>query len=83
MPKRFLRTITRDGLAAGDLRFDECGNKRLGKTQCVVLGWEYVRLSVRVSREYSLKNGLTLPVVTPEFRDHLVDQAGREPGIGY
>ena len=115
MPKRFLRTITRDGLADGtfaDLRFDEDGNKRPDfvlhrppwkDATILIVGdnfgcgssrehavWGLIQLGIRavigtgfagIFFDNARKNGLALPVVTPEFRDRLVEQAGQINGL--
>lgn len=120
MPKRFLITITREGLADGtfaDLRFDETGQKR---PEFVLNTSPWTRASILVvgdnfgcgsSREHAVwgmrqlgidacigtsfagifydnarKNGLALPVVSPETRDKLLqfaaDPSGAEISIG-
>ena len=109
MPKRFLITITREGLADGtfaDLRFDNEGQKR---PEFILNKAPWTRASILIvgdnfgcgsSREHAVwglrqlgfdacigtsfagifydnarKNGLALPVVSPEIRDALLQIA--------
>ncbi|NKB29049.1 MAG: 3-isopropylmalate dehydratase small subunit [Rhodobacteraceae bacterium] len=109
MPKRFLITITREGLADGtfaDLRFDNEGHKR---PEFILNKAPWTRASILIvgdnfgcgsSREHAVwglrqlgfdacigtsfagifydnarKNGLALPVVSPEIRDALLQIA--------
>ena len=110
MPKRFLVTITREGLADGtfaDLRFDEKGAKRpdfvLNKSpwdkatilitgdnfgcgssrEHAVWGMGQLGLTAAISTGFAgifydnaRKNGLVLPIVTPDARDQLMKLAG-------
>ncbi len=114
MPKRFLITITREGLADGtfaDLRFDESGNPRpefvLNKTpwtnatilivgdnfgcgssrEHAVWGMRQLGIEACIGTGYAgifydnaRKNGLALPIVTPEDRDALLQLAASESG---
>ena len=110
MPKRFLITITREGLADGtfaDLRFDNAGGPRpdfiLNKTpwtkaNILVVGdnfgcgssrehavWGMRQLGINacigtsfagIFYDNARKNGLALPIVSPETRDLLLQVAG-------
>ncbi len=110
MPKRFLITITREGLADGtfaDLRFDNAGGPRpdfiLNKTpwtkaNILVVGdnfgcgssrehavWGMRQLGIDacigtsfagIFYDNARKNGLALPIVSPETRDLLLQVAG-------
>ena len=110
MPKRFLITITREGLADGtlaDLRFDNAGGLRpdfiLNKTpwtkaNILVVGdnfgcgssrehavWGMRQLGINacigtsfagIFYDNARKNGLALPIVSPETRDLLLQVAG-------
>ena len=114
MPKRFLITITREGLADGafaDLRFDNVGQKRpefiLNKepwTQATILVvgdnfgcgssrehavWGMRQLGINacigtsfagIFYDNARKNGLALPVVSPETRDALLQFASNTSG---
>ncbi|MCV0429128.1 MAG: 3-isopropylmalate dehydratase small subunit [Roseibium sp.] len=114
MPKRFLITITREGLADGtfaDLRFDEAGNTRpdfilnqapWSQATILIVGdnfgcgssrehavWGMRQLGIEacigtgfagIFFDNARKNGLTLPVVSPNARDALLQLAGNEPG---
>lgn len=109
MPKRFLRTITREGLADGtfaDLRFDEEGAVRMEfvlnqapwtNASILVVGdnfgcgssrehavWGLKQLGVNaiigtgfagIFYDNARKNGLALPIVSPEVRDLLMSAA--------
>ena len=119
MPKRFLITITREGLADGtfaDLRFDNAGRQRpefiLNKspwTQANILVggdnfgcgssrehavWGMRQLGINacigtgfagIFYDNARKNGLALPVVSPEMRDLLLqfssDARGKEISV--
>ncbi len=115
MPKRFLITITREGLADGtfaDLRFDESGAVRpefvLNKSpwnQATILivgdnfgcgssrehavwGMGQLGLAAAIGTGFAgifydnaRKNGLALPIVTPEARDQLMKLAETDGGI--
>ena len=119
MPKRFLITISREGLADGtfaDLRFDAAGQKRqefiLNKTpwtQATILvvgdnfgcgssrehavwGMRQLKIDACIGTGFAgifydnaRKNGLALPVVSPEVRDLLLqfldNQSGAEISI--
>ncbi len=115
MPKRFLVTITREGLADGtlaDLRFDEDNNKRpefvLNQTpwtnaSILIVGdnfgcgssrehavWGLMQLGIRgvigtgfagIFYDNARKNGLALPIVSPDVRDELLRMA-RDPEAG-
>lgn len=115
MPKRFLITITREGLADGtfaDLRFDDTGGIRpdfvLNKPQwssasILIVGdnfgcgssrehavWGLRQLGINacigtgfagIFYDNARKNGLALPIVTPEVRDALLQLAGQDGGI--
>ena len=106
MPKRFLITITREGLADGtfaDLRFDDAGAPRpdfilnkspWDKATILVVGdnfgcgssrehavWGMAQLGFAavigtgfagIFYDNARKNGLALPIVTPEVRDGLL-----------
>ncbi|MEH6497088.1 MAG: 3-isopropylmalate dehydratase small subunit [Pseudomonas marincola] len=106
MPKRFLITISREGLGVGtfaDLRFDETGRKRsnfiLNKPEwknasILIVGdnfgcgssrehavWGMVQMGVKavigtgfagIFYDNARKNGLALPIVTPQERDQLI-----------
>lgn len=114
MPKRFLITITREGLADGafaDLRFDNVGQKHpefiLNKepwTQAAILVvgdnfgcgssrehavWGMRQLGINacigtsfagIFYDNARKNGLALPVVSPETRDALLQFASNTSG---
>ncbi|WP_282606256.1 3-isopropylmalate dehydratase small subunit [Pelagibius sp. Alg239-R121] len=114
MPKRFLITITREGLADGtfaDLRFDNAGQQRpefilnnAPWTQATILVvgdnfgcgssrehavWGMRQLGIRacigtgfagIFYDNARKNGLALPVVSPETRDALLQFAGNTSG---
>ena len=114
MPKRFLITITREGLADGtfaDLRFDNVGQQR---PEFILNNAPWTRATILVvgdnfgcgsSREHAVwgmrqleidacigtgfagifydnarKNGLALPVVSPETRDALLQFASNTSG---
>jgi 3-isopropylmalate/(R)-2-methylmalate dehydratase small subunit len=113
MPKRFLVTITREGLSDGalaDLRFDEAGRARPNfilntspwtKASILIVGdnfgcgssrehavWGLMQYGIRgiigtsfagIFFDNARKNGLALPIVSPEIRDQLLDLAG-QPG---
>lgn len=115
MPKRFLITITREGLADGtlaDLRFDEDNNKRpefvlnqspWTESSILVVGdnfgcgssrehavWGLMQLGIRgvigtgfagIFYDNARKNGLALPIVSPEVRDELM-RIARDPEAG-
>ena len=119
MPKRFLITITREGLADGtfaDLRFDNAGRQRpefiLNKSpwtqaNILVVGdnfgcgssrehavWGMRQLGINacigtgfagIFYDNARKNGLALPVVSPEMRDLFLqfssDARGKEISI--
>ncbi|MCK0142276.1 3-isopropylmalate dehydratase small subunit [Aliiroseovarius sp. F20344] len=115
MPKRFLITITREGLADGtlaDLRFDEDNNKRpefvlnrspWTEASILVVGdnfgcgssrehavWGLMQLGIKgvigsgfagIFYDNARKNGLALPIVSPEVRDELM-QVARDPDAG-
>ena len=106
MPKRFLKTITREGLAEGafaDLRFDDEGDPRpefvlnkepWRKASILVVGdnfgcgssrehavWGLVQLGIQacigtgfagIFYDNARKNGLALPIVDSDCRDHLL-----------
>lgn len=114
MPKRFLITITREGLADGtfaDLRFDEAGNIRpdfilnqtpWSKATILIVGdnfgcgssrehavWGMRQLGIEacigtsfagIFFDNARKNGLALPIVTPEARDALLQLASDKDG---
>lgn len=114
MPKRFLITITREGLADGtfaDLRFDNVGQRRpefilnnAPWTQATVLVvgdnfgcgssrehavWGMRQLGINacigtsfagIFYDNARKNGLALPVVSPETRDALLQFASNTSG---
>ena len=114
MPKRFLITITREGLADGtfaDLRFDAAGQKRqdfiLNKTpwtQATILvvgdnfgcgssrehavwGMRQLKIDACIGTGFAgifydnaRKNGLALPVVSPEVRDSLLQFSNNPNG---
>ncbi|SNZ19533.1 3-isopropylmalate dehydratase small subunit [Cohaesibacter gelatinilyticus] len=114
MPKRFLITITREGLADGtfaDLRFDEAGEIRpdfvLNKTPwsqatILIVGdnfgcgssrehavWGMRQLGIAacigtgfagIFFDNARKNGLALPIVSPDARDELMNLASKECG---
>lgn len=116
MPKRFLVTITREGLAEGtfaDLRFDDAGNPRpdfilnkrpWDKATILIVGdnfgcgssrehavWGMTQLGFTAAigtgfagifYDNARKNGLTLPIVTPEVRDQLMTLASDPNGGG-
>lgn len=115
MPKRFLITTTREGLADSafaDLRFDEAGNthpdfvlnqapwsqatilivgdnfgcgssrehavwgmRQLGIAACIGTGFAGIFF------DNARKNGLALPIVSPEVRDTLLQLTGQPNGI--
>jgi len=111
MPKRFLVTITREGLADGtfaDLRFDNSGQPRpefilnkapWQKATILIVGdnfgcgssrehavWGLRQLGIDacigtgfagIFYDNARKNGLALPIVSPEARDALVTYAYR------
>lgn len=106
MPKRFLKTITRKGLAAGalaDLRFNEDGTPiadfilnqpEYEGASILVVGsnfgcgssrehavWGLMQLGIKaiigtdfggIFYDNARKNGLAVPIVTPEERDQLL-----------
>ena len=114
MPKRFLITITREGLADGtfaDLRFDEAGKQRpdfvlnkkpWSKATILIVGdnfgcgssrehavWGMRQLGIEacigtgfagIFFDNARKNGLTLPVVSAEDRDALMQLAESDDG---
>ena len=114
MPKRFLITITREGLADGtfaDLRFDNAGQQRpefilnnAPWTQATILVvgdnfgcgssrehavWGMRQLGINacigtsfagIFYDNARKNGLALPVVSPETRDALLQFASNTSG---
>ncbi len=114
MPKRFLITITREGLADGtfaDLRFDEAGEIRpdfvLNKTPwsqatILIVGdnfgcgssrehavWGMRQLGIAacigtgfagIFFDNARKNGLALPIVSPDARDELMNLVSKECG---
>ena len=114
MPKRFLITITREGLADGtfaDLRFDNVGQQRpefilnnAPWTQATILVvgdnfgcgssrehavWGMRQLGINacigtsfagIFYDNARKNGLALPVVSPETRDALLQFASNTSG---
>jgi 3-isopropylmalate/(R)-2-methylmalate dehydratase small subunit len=115
MPKRFLITITREGLADGtlaDLRFDEDNNKRPDfvlnqapwtDASILVVGdnfgcgssrehavWGLLQLGIKgvigtgfagIFYDNARKNGLALPIVSPDVRDELW-RIARDPDAG-
>ncbi|WP_299138388.1 3-isopropylmalate dehydratase small subunit [uncultured Tateyamaria sp.] len=115
MPKRFLVTITREGLADGalaDLRFDETGKKHpdfvLNKppwnnASILIVGdnfgcgssrehavWGLMQYGVHaiigtsfagIFFDNARKNGLALPIVTPDIRDRLLALADHPDGL--
>ena len=115
MPKRFLITITREGLADGtfaDLRFDEAGDARSdfvlnrspwSQASILIVGdnfgcgssrehavWGMRQLGIDacigtgfagIFFDNARKNGLALPIVSPDVRDTLMQMAGQEHGI--
>lgn len=115
MPKRFLITITREGLADGtfaDLRFDEAGDARpdfvlnrspWSQASILIVGdnfgcgssrehavWGMRQLGIDacigtgfagIFFDNARKNGLALPIVSPDVRDTLMQLAGKEHGI--
>lgn len=115
MPKRFLITITREGLADGtfaDLRFDEENTKRpefvlnqspWTEASILIVGdnfgcgssrehavWGLMQLGIRgvigtgfagIFYDNARKNGLALPIVSPEFREELM-RIARDPEAG-
>jgi len=117
MPKRFLITITREGLANGtfaDLRFHEDDTPRNDfvlnahpwrEARILVVGdnfgcgssrehavWGLVQLGIQgiigtsfagIFYDNARKNGLALPIVTHEVRDHLMQAATHEDGVKY
>ena len=114
MPKRFLITITREGLADGtfaDLRFDNVGQQRpefilnnapWAQATILVVGdnfgcgssrehavWGMRQLGIDacigtgfagIFYDNARKNGLALPVVSPETRDALLQFASNTSG---
>jgi len=114
MPKRFLITITREGLADGtfaDLRFDAAGQKRPGFilnktpwTQATILvvgdnfgcgssrehavwGMRQLKIDACIGTGFAgifydnaRKNGLALPIVSPEVRDSLLQFSNNPSG---
>lgn len=114
MPKRFLITITREGLADGtfaDLRFDEAGNahpdfvlNQLPWSQASILivgdnfgcgssrehavwGMRQLKIDACIGTGFAgifydnaRKNGLALPIVSPETRDALLLFASNTSG---
>jgi 3-isopropylmalate/(R)-2-methylmalate dehydratase small subunit len=114
MPKRFLITITREGLADGtfaDLRFDAAGQKRPGfilnktpwtQATILVVGdnfgcgssrehavWGMRQLPIDacigtgfagIFYDNARKNGLALPIVSPEVRDSLLQFSNNPSG---
>ncbi|RLJ51561.1 3-isopropylmalate/(R)-2-methylmalate dehydratase small subunit [Litoreibacter meonggei] len=114
MPKRFLITITREGLADGtfaDLRFDDAGAPRpdfilnqtpWNKATILIVGdnfgcgssrehavWGMAQLGFTAAigtgfagifYDNARKNGLALPIVTPEVRDQLMTLAADPDG---
>lgn len=114
MPKRFLITITREGLADGtfaDLRFDNVGQQRpefilnnAPWTQATILvvgdnfgcgssrehavwGMRQLEIDACIGTGFAgifydnaRKNGLALPVVSPETRDALLQFASNTSG---
>ena len=115
MPKRFLITITREGLADGtfaDLRFDAAGRPRpefilnnAPWTQATILVvgdnfgcgssrehavWGMCQLKIDacvgtsfagIFYDNARKNGLALPIVSPEARDALLQLSSNERGV--
>ena len=115
MPKRFLVTITRQGLADGalaDLRFDEAGkvqpdfilnNAPWNKASILIVGdnfgcgssrehavWGLMQYGIHgiigtsfagIFFDNARKNGLALPIVTPDVRDQLLELAGHSEGL--
>lgn len=119
MPKRFLITITREGLADGtfaDLRFDTAGQQRpefvlnkapWTKASILIVGdnfgcgssrehavWGLRQLGINacigtsfagIFYDNARKNGLALPIVSPETRDALLlfasEMSGKEISI--
>ncbi|MDG1738139.1 MAG: 3-isopropylmalate dehydratase small subunit, partial [Paracoccaceae bacterium] len=114
MPKRFLITITREGLADGtfaDLRFDNAEQRRpefvlnkppWNQATILVVGdnfgcgssrehavWGMRQLGINacigtsfagIFYDNARKNGLALPVVSPEVRDVLLQLASKTSG---
>ena len=114
MPKRFLITISREGLADGtfaDLRFDAAGQKRqefilntTPWTQATILvvgdnfgcgssrehavwGMRQLKIDACIGTGFAgifydnaRKNGLALPVVSPEVRDLLLQFSDNQSG---
>lgn len=114
MPKRFLITITREGLADGtfaDLRFDNAGQQRpefilnkapWSQASILVVGdnfgcgssrehavWGMRQLGINacigtgfagIFYDNARKNGLALPIVSPETRDALLQFASNASG---
>lgn len=117
MPKRFLITITREGLANGtfaDLRFHEDDTPRTDfvlnthpwhAANILVVGdnfgcgssrehavWGLAQLGIQgiigtsfagIFYDNARKNGLALPIVGYEERDHLMQAATHEDGVSY
>lgn len=115
MPKRFLITITREGLGEGtfaDLRFDEAGALRpefilnqppWTKASILIVGdnfgcgssrehavWGMGQLGITAAigtgfagifYDNARKNGLALPIVTPQDRDKLLKLATNDAGL--
>jgi len=115
MPKRFLITITREGLANGtfaDLRFDTAGQQRpefilnnAPWTQATILvvgdnfgcgssrehavwGMRQLKIDACIGTGFAgifydnaRKNGLALPVVSPEARDVLLQYSSNASGV--
>lgn len=114
MPKRFLITITREGLAEGtfaDLRFDNAGGPRpefilnkapWAQANILVVGdnfgcgssrehavWGMRQLGIDacigtnfagIFYDNARKNGLALPIVSPETRDKLLQYTSNDNG---
>ena len=114
MPKRFLVTITREGLADGtfaDLRFSEAGDIRpdfvlnrspWSQASILIVGdnfgcgssrehavWGMRQLGIEacigtgfagIFFDNARKNGLALPIVSPDVRDTLMQLADHENG---
>ncbi len=117
MPKRFLITITREGLADGtfaDLRFHDDDTPRTDfvlnthpwhEARILIVGdnfgcgssrehavWGLVQLGIQgiigtgfagIFYDNARKNGLALPIVSPEARDQLMQAATHEDGVSY
>lgn len=114
MPKRFLITITREGLADGtfaDLRFDNVGQRRSefvlnkapwSQATILIVGdnfgcgssrehavWGLRQLGINacigtsfagIFYDNARKNGLALPIVSPEVRDRLLQFSSNSSG---